>query len=141
MPILNYTTKVDAPVTIAEITLKLVKHGARKILQEYEPDGRIHAISFTVMTPAGERGIRMPAKAEAVLKVLTRQKVKADINQAERVAWRDIKDWVEAQLALLETEMVSMEEAFFPYLLDDSGEKTLFDAYREKQALLTGGEG
>lgn len=138
MPILNYTTKVDVFATLGAIQGNLVHHGARKILQEYDDSGRVQAMSFTVNTPAGEKGIRLPANVDAVMRVLQKQKVKCDREQAERVAWRIVKDWIEAQMAILEAEMVSMEEIFFPYMLQ--GEQTFFQAYQEQQARLTGGE-
>jgi hypothetical protein len=62
-----------------------------------------------------------------------------DYEQAERVAWRIIKDWVEAQMAILDTQMVKMEEVFFPYMLNGQGQ-TLFQAYELKQ-LGSGSEG
>ena len=34
--------------------------------------------------------------------------------QAIRTSWRILKDWVEAQMALLETGMVTMDEIFLP---------------------------
>lgn len=140
MPILNYTTKVDVFQSLGEIQASLVKHGARKILQDFDEKQRVSAISFMIETPAGQKYIRLPANVKAVLKVLKEHGVKCDQDQAERVAWRITKDWVQAQMAILEAEMVSMEEVFFPYLLDGSGEKTLFEAYREKQQhLISGG--
>ena len=33
--------------------------------------------------------------------------------QAVRTAWRIVEDWVEAQLALVETQMVSTQGVFF----------------------------
>lgn len=74
---------------------------------------------------------------EAVHAVLTRQKVKCDREQAERVAWRIVKDWVEAQMAILESEMVQMDEIFLPYMLSSSGQ-TVFEAYRKNQLALEG---
>ena len=68
-----------------------------------------------------------------------RQKVKCDREQAERVAWRIVKDWVEAQMAILESEMVQMDEIFLPYMLSNSGQ-TVFEAYRNNQLALGGGE-
>lgn len=137
MPLLNYTTKVDVYVTLGEIQGQLVKHGAKKIMQDYDDDGHITALSFMVETPTGPRGIRLPANVEAVHAVLTRQKVKCDREQAERVAWRIVKDWVEAQMAILESEMVQMDEIFLPYMLSSSGQ-TVFEAYRKNQLALEG---
>lgn len=139
MPILNYTTKVDVFTTIAAIQSQLVKHGARKILQEYDEECRVIAVSFVIDTPVGFKAIRLPSNVPAVQAVLQRQKVKADYAQAERVAWRIVKDWVEAQMAILEAEMVTMDEIFLPYMLDDSGTKTLYEAYREKQLFIGDG--
>ena len=137
MPLLNYTTKVNVYTTIGEIQGQLVAHGAKKIVQDYDDDGHIAALSFLLETPAGPRGIRLPANVDAVHAVLTRQKVKCDRDQAERVAWRIVKDWVEAQMAILESEMVQMDEIFLPYMVDKSGQ-TLFQAYRNNQLMLEG---
>lgn len=115
MPLLNYTTKVDIFTTLGQIQGMLVKHGAKKILQEYDNDGHVEAVSFMINTPIGVQGVRLPANVESVQKVLAKQKVKCDREQAERVAWRIIKDWLEAQMAILESEMVSMDEIFMPY--------------------------
>lgn len=132
MPLLNYTTKVDVYETIGVIEGKLAKHGARKILKEYGDDGEISALSFMVNTPAGPQAIKLPVNVDAVHKVLLRQKVKADREQAARVAWRIIKDWVESQLAILETEMVTMDEIFLPYMLMD-GQRTVYQVYVDNQ--------
>ena len=137
MPLLNYTTKVDVYATLGEIQGQLVKHGAKRIVQDYDDDGHITSLSFMVDTPAGPRGIRLPANVEAVHAVLTRQKVKCDREQAERVAWRIVKDWVEAQMAILESEMVQMDEIFLPYMLGNGGQ-SFFQAYRENQLMLPG---
>ena len=138
MPLLNYTTKVDVYATLGAIQGQLVKHGAKKIMQDYDNDGHITALSFMVDTPAGPRGIRLPANVDAVHAVLQHQKVKCDREQAERVAWRIVKDWVEAQMAILESEMVQMDEIFLPYMLNNTGQ-TVFEAYRNNQLALGGG--
>ena len=135
MPLLNYTTKVNVHTTMGEIQAQLVKHGARKIMQDYDEAGHIVALTFSIETPAGARGIRLPSNIAAVHKVLTRQKIKCDQEQAERVAWRIVKDWVEAQMAILESEMVQMDEVFLPYMVNEKGQ-TLFDAYRDNQLRL-----
>lgn len=135
MPLLNYTTKVDVYTTLGAIQGQLVKHGAKKIMQNYDDQGHVAALSFLVNTPGGPRGIRLSANVDAVHAVLLRQKVKCDREQAERVAWRIVKDWVEAQMAILESEMVQMDEIFLPYMVNNSGQ-TLFQVYRNNQLML-----
>ena len=39
-----------------------------------------------------------------------------------RVAWRNIRDWVFAQLALYETEIVEMPQVFLPFATDAKGQ-------------------
>ena len=132
MPLLNYTTKVDIYTTIGEIQGCLVKHGARKIMQDYDTEGKPQALCFIIETKFGMRGIKLPANIDAVHKVLSNQKVKCDREQAERVAWRILKDWVEAQMAILESEMVQMDEIFLPYMIGNGG-GTFYELYQSNQ--------
>ncbi len=146
-PILDYTTKVPVSRTISQIQAKLVEHGARAVMMEYGDDGRIKALSFNVKMPNGELPIRLPINAGATLKVLQRQASDREIpagyakdEHAYRVAWRNIFHWVSAQLALLETEMVKMEEIFLPYVITPGGQ-TIYQVMAEKHFLLGTGEG
>lgn len=65
MPLLNYTTTVNVYKTLGEIQIQLVKHGAKKIMQDYDDAGHIAALSFLVDTPTGPRGIRLPGPGGA----------------------------------------------------------------------------
>lgn len=134
MPLLNYTTTIEAMKTVGEIQGNLAAHGAKSILIDYGDDGTVEALSFQVPTPHGQVAIRLPIAPDAVLKVLTQQnrlgkvpKRYANHAQAVRVAWRIVKDWVEAQMAILETEMVRMEQIFLPYVITQGG-RTLYEA-------------
>ena len=59
--------------------------------------------------------------------------------QAYRVAWRNILDWVEAQMALLEIEMAKIEEIFLPYMVNSIGE-TFFERMEQRGFLLESGK-
>jgi len=133
MPLLNYTTGIEAAKTVGEIQGILAGHGAKSIRTDYAADGQVEALSFLILTPQGEVGIRLPIDPDAVLKVLTRQNKLGRVPkrylthaQAVRVAWRIVKDWVQAQMAILETEMVKMEQIFLPYVITESG-RTLYE--------------
>jgi len=144
MPLLNYTTTIDVNKTLGEIQKILVSHGARKLIFDYDMSGHIQALCFVIDTPNGERGVKLPANIPAIFEVLKQQKssgkikTNPDYEQAERVAWRIIKDWVEAQMAILETQMVQFDEIFLPYMLNNKGQ-TFFQAYQQNQ-LITGDE-
>lgn len=143
MALLNYTTTIGVYKTVGEIQEILVEHGARKIMSNYDDQGHIECLSFSIVTPNGERGVKLPANSKAIYEVLKQQKksgkikINPDYAQAERVAWRIIKDWLEAQMAILESQMVQIEEIFLPYMINNKGQ-TFFQAYMLKQ--LTSGE-
>ena len=138
MAIKNYTTKVDVYQSMGEIQASLAQHGARKIMVDYDEEGIPSGIAFGILTPE-PKGFLLPANADGVLKVTQKQKVKVDREQAQRIAWRNVRDWVLAQMALLEAGQVEMEEIFLPYLTDGRG-KTLYQAYRQGGLMLTDGE-
>lgn len=134
MPIKNYTTTVPAAQSVAEIVGALAAHGATRIQQDYDA-GKPTSIAFVIDTPAGMRAFRLPSSANRVKAVLLRQKVKTDDAQAERVAWRILRDWVMAQMAILETEMVAIDQIMLPYMVDDNG-RTVYELYQSSQLLL-----
>ena len=145
MPILNYTTTIDSFKTVSEIEKILMMHGAKSIMKNYE-NQCITGLSFLIDTGVRQIPVRLPVKVDDCLKVLKaekrkspRKQIKDTREQAERVAWRILKDWVEAQMALLDIEMVRFEEIFLPYIETDSG-KTVYERLEEKQFLLEKGE-
>lgn len=137
MPLQNYTTTIDAMKTVSEIMQILAGHGARKIQTEYSPAGQPQGITFTVVTPTGaEREYKMDAHIADVKRVLTRQRaegrartIKTDDQQAERTAWRNLKDLLMAQMTLLDYEQADLEKLFFADTV--SGGKTLFEVREE----------
>jgi hypothetical protein len=71
--------------------------------------------------------------------VLRRDKVPTKFQtpeHAERVTWRIIKDWVEAQMALIRTEMVTLDQVMLPYMVDITSGRTIFELYRDQQLAL-----
>ena len=139
MPILNYTTKVDVHISLGEIQGQLAKHGARRIVTDYDDSGEVTSISFIIDTPNGMNAVRLPANVEAVKKVLENQKVKCDMVQARRVAWRILKDWVLAQMAILESAMVTMDQIFLPYMVNGATDETVYDMFVGKTLSLEAG--
>ena len=100
-------------------------------------------MKFLVYTAIGEIPIALPVNVEAVQKILSAQKkrnsnVKATSEQAERTAWKCLKDWVDAQMALIQIGMVSIDQIFLPYVINKGG-KTLYDTVREHGYLLERG--
>ena len=142
MPILNYTTTIDAFKTVSEIEYVLMKHKAKSIMKNYEGE-TITAMSFLIDTGSRQIPVKMPVKIDECLKVLKKEKlaggrnIKATREQAEKVAWRILKDWIEVQMALLDVEMVTLQEIFLPYIVDQSGQ-TVYEKLEQRQFLLEG---
>jgi hypothetical protein len=131
MPILNYTTAISTSKTAQEITGILVKAGAQKIVLDYA-EGEATAITFAV--PVGPESqlvfFTLPANWRGVQKALLKSTVPAKYctdEQARRTAWRIIKTWCEAQLALIEAGQAGLAEIFLPYAQTPSG-ATLYQA-------------
>lgn len=135
MPIKNYTTKIDAYQSLGEIQGALAKAGAQKIMVDYV-DGKPTGVTFALYRePFGLQGFTLPAAVDGTLRVFAKQKVKPDRAQAERTAWRNVRDWVLAQMALIESCDVPVDEVFLPYLTNQSGQ-TLYQIYSTGQLML-----
>jgi hypothetical protein len=142
VPIANYTTTVEAIKSVGEIQGILVGHGAKSIMTNYGDNGYVDSLSFLVDTPHGKLPFTLPVNPDAVLKVMRKDGLPpryCNRVQANRVAWRILKDWVRAQMALLETEMVQIEEIFLPYMVAKDN-KTLYQVMVERQFLLSQGQ-
>jgi hypothetical protein len=139
MPLLNYTTKVSVDKTVGEIQKCLASHDAKAILCEYDNQGHVIALSFKVSVGQHNLAFRLPADWRPVLKLLEHdRKVPRSFRtpeQALRVSWRIVKDWVEAQIAIVETNMVQLEQVFLPYVITPDG-RTLYERVRESQFVL-----
>jgi len=141
MALLNYTTTVSADRTVAEIHKMLVGAGARQIMSTYNADSRPVGVAFAVETALGLRHFHLPVRSDRVEAVLLKQRVErrfCNPQQAERVAWRIIKDWLEAQLAIIRAEMVTFDQVMLPYMATDGGQ-SMYELYREQQLALTAG--
>ena len=142
MPLLNYTTSINADRTIQEIQSCLARHGAKAIINEYDDNGYIIALSFAIELNDQKIGFKLPCDWRPVQQILEKdRKVPKRLKtqeQALRVAWRIIKDWVDAQMAIVETKMVKIEEVFLPYAVQRNG-RTLYENTVESGMLLNAG--
>jgi len=133
MAILNYTTSINTEKTVSEIQKKLAQAKAQAVLSEYDDNGIMVAMSFKIRTTSGFMAFRLPANIEGVYQALRKnRKIPLRFKtyeQASRVSWRILKDWIEAQLAIVEAEMVEMEEVFLPYAQNESGQ-TLYEVIK-----------
>lgn len=149
-PIYMENTEIPIEKTAAEVTSCLVQAGAKTIHTRYE-SGKISGLDWTMQLGANEIRFSMPARVDPVYQLLCsrrsgwsatyrdqyfgndlRAKMRA---QAERVAWRQLLRWVQAQLAMVEVGMVKPAEVFMPYMQHPDG-TTFFDYFESKQLAL-----
>jgi len=124
MAILNYTTSISCEKTIGEIMKCLVKHGATKIVTDYS-ENIPSAVTFCIKLNDNLVAFALPANYEGVLKAMQKDsKVPRRLltkEQALRVSWRIVKDWVEAQMAIVEANLADLAEVFLPYAITKTG--------------------
>jgi hypothetical protein len=127
MAILNYTTTIEPEQTISEIQKMLSRHGVTAMMTEYDGP-QVSAVSFQLNIEGKPMGFRLPCNWRAVRLIFKEQgitsvkhKDKNLDNRAVRTAWRIIKDWVQAQLALVEVNMVTVPQVFLPYAIMKDG--------------------
>ena len=151
MAIKNYASDKPIDSIFAELQQTLGTHGAKQISYDYGDDGKIQGLQFVIKVNDRFIPSKLPArvdKAQAVLKkqweegIISHKRGKENTygyDQAYRVAWRNILDWVQAQMALLEIGMAKMEEVFLPYMLDRQG-KTFYERMEKQEFLLESGK-
>lgn len=135
----NHASRSPLPNIFAAIEKTLVQHGAKNISRDYGAEGRIVAISFIVATKKGDLGIKLPARFDQVERIFQQQNLRYQPDQPYRTAWATIRDWVDAQMALIDWEMVKAEEVFLPYAIHRTG-KTFFEVMEETGFQLPSGE-
>lgn len=139
MSLLNYTTQIDAFKTISEIQQLLAKAGASAIMNEMDDNGSIVALSFKIKLNDNDIVFRLPTDWKPVLQVMEQdRRISRRLctkEQALRVAWRITKDWIAAQVAFIETMMVTTAQVFLPYAVTSNGE-TLYQYVASNQGLL-----
>lgn len=139
----NFSTSIDAEKTIMEIERMLAKYGAAKIMKEFDDKGQPYRLSFTIHTQNGEMPIKLPMNKAGLLNVfkmlvsdgkLPRKFWGSDWSeeQAMRVGWRILLDWLYSQISLLQIEMVKIEEIFLPYIYNAKLGKTMFEIIEQK---------
>ena len=137
-PIKN--TRSRSPNVFARIQKILIQHGAREFTFEMDDQGQYAALRFAVEVNGRLLHFRMPANVDKVRKALMqRAKTIAQSNayakNAYQVAWANVRDWLDVQMALVDINMVDLPQVFLPYALNEQG-KTFYESMQERQFLL-----
>jgi hypothetical protein len=142
------TTCAPVNQTIGELTKLLVHAGAINITTSFSGrgDGAIIGLIFCLPNPENKLiySYQLPVRTENLYKKIhsARIRVKSrheeeDRKQAEKVAWRQLFRWCEAQIALSDTGLVETREVFLPYLLQKDG-RSFFQLFVENEKKMLG---
>lgn len=142
MPLKNYRTRPGADI-FGKIQKILAKSGAKRVMYDYDSSGQINGLAFLLEINGNEYPFKMPARVENVAELVfpghggyfNLGDSKRD--QVYRIAWANIRDWLDSQVAMKDIGLVKLEEVFLPYLVV-SGEQTLFEKMQENKFLLNG---
>jgi hypothetical protein len=140
MNIKNYSTGVPAEKSIGEIEKLLSMFGCDAIMKDYTGDGRVRSLAFKYQGNA----YKLPINSEGVFNVMFSQKrVRHSVNakrnreeQAYRIAWRLLKDWIHAQLSIVVSGQATPEQIMLPYMWN--GKKTVYEAFKDGQLQIGG---
>ncbi len=126
MPIKNYTTTIDAEKSVSQLQDLLRKKGARRVLVDYDEKGRPEAVAFELELAQPE-GVpfRLPfqirARPEAMKRCLWADedvpRRYRTLEQAERVAWRLVYNWIDVQMAFVEAGQAAMAEPLLGFAI------------------------
>lgn len=129
------TTRIAPARTVTEIQAILAAHGASAVLLEFEVSN-VAAVSFKYDVGGVQIPFRLPCRWRSIETVLRKSGKRPRYDDtfeswARRVAWRQILRWVEAQMALVATSMVKVQEVFFPYIQTPTGQ-TIFEIQEQR---------
>jgi hypothetical protein len=139
----NYMSEMEVDESITIIRRSLAEHGAKRIIFDgNDGQGNPTEMSFVIVVNGQSLAFRMPVHFERVQELVEKawkeygRALRDDAlrAQAQRTAWANVKDWTLAQMALIESSAVKMEEVFFPYMLGPD-EQTMFEAFEQRLAL------
>jgi hypothetical protein len=136
--IANYTTEVEVDQTIAEISLLLRRAKAVSIITEFGENGQHASVGFRLRVGSAEglATFRLRANPEGVWRVLKKSEISQKLQteeQANRVAWRMLRHWLEQSLARIEAGEVEPAEAFLAYLQNPQTGLTLYEQLKDSQ--------
>lgn len=135
------TTRIAPERTVSEIQKVLSENGANAILLDFDLC-KVSAVSFKYHVGDQDIPFRLPCRWQGMENILRKSGKRPRYGDtfetwARRVAWRQILRWVEAQMALVQTSMVTVQEVFFPYILTKTNQ-TVYELQEKKGFLMLG---
>lgn len=123
------TTTIDATQSANEIGVLVGKYGARQFSLHWDEEGELRGVSFVLVDQryGGIVPIRLGARTDSIYEILTASRSysfdeKKVAQQANRIAWRQLRDLVEQLLLAAKTGLFSIVEAFMAHVVIETAE-------------------
>lgn len=135
----NYTSGLPVNRSLQNICDILSSAGASKIMVDYDSTHNPCGVAFFIEIPDyGAIPYKLPVQVENLSIVMFKARLNSlkekEKEQVRRTAWKNVHDWIDAQMALISTQIVKLEQVFLPYAVDQSGQ-TLFEKFQNGSLL------
>lgn len=138
--IANRNTTVPDLKTVGEIQAMLAGIRADAIVMQYDA-GEPSAIAFKLTRDGHSISFQLPSNWQGIFQALKRDKSipkrLLTAEQAKRVSWRVIRDWLRAQLSLIEAGAATIEEVMLPWAITSDGTTVASRIFSGQTGLLT----
>lgn len=138
MSIRFYTTDVDAEKTAREIQQILAQSDARRVMMDYDGDGRPTAVQFVLQLNNRPLPFRIEPDVDGMEKALNADDDTPgtfDTEQARRTAWRIWKEWLNAVLAFRDTRQAQLDQLLLGFGVTADG-RTVHERLIDDRKLL-----
>lgn len=135
MNIKNYTSKIEASISMAKIEELLVEIGANNINKKYE-NKICTGITFLYFDNQISQTLAFHLKAQVdeAFQILWKEIKRPQQNtkeilkaQANRTAWKILSDWTEIQCTMILLGQAKPLQMFLPFVYDIKNEETFYD--------------
>jgi hypothetical protein len=139
-----HDTKVSVSNSRAELEKMLRRYGASTFHVSMDFAARRSSVSFVVPNGVGSAQVpvRLYVETERVARILFEKRsrfTEAQLEKAERVAWRNLVLWVDATLSAAAIGMQTVTEAFFAHaVVGPAGERMIELVEHAQQSLGAG---
>lgn len=139
-----YDTKVSVSNSRAELEKMLRRYGASSFNVAMDFTARRASVSFVVPNGVGSAQVpvRLYVETGRVARILFSQKsrfTEAQLEKAERVAWRNLVLWVDATLSAAAIGMQTVTEAFFAHAVVGPAGERMIELVEQTQRSLGSG--
>lgn len=137
----NYTTTMSPEKTAAECVLALGRYGASQVTLFFGVRRTPTGMTFVIETEQGQRAYKIGVDVARTTRALSGApgvpRKNSGRDQAERTAWKTLRDWLDFNLRMIETGLMEAEEVLLPYSVNEQG-RSMWEVMAERRSVTSG---